>query len=834
MISESQTQNLKMTDSIKRRDFIKTASVFGASIAMAHPASANIFITGNDEDDIKNNFFTASFNKKNGTINIHRNNGSALITGGTISANTGNGKHSIASDKYRHRVSAAAFNDQSGSGKQLIIFSKNSEHKLDFEIHLLLYDNTEAISIEAICKNVSQQDILINSLEPIRVIKSEGGMLSIPGVSKCITNGAMYYNAGIIHEFGTDYKIENDIIGVSLVNHSIASPNETVNSWWNAGLFSGYNKESFVLGYLENKSGLGQLLISKTAADEISFLAESVYDPETILRPGKTISSDRFMINIAGDPYSALENYAQASGTLQRARTSSIINGWCSWFYTLSKVTEAEVITNTEFASKHLKQFGLEYIQIDEGYQKWHGDWEGNERFPHGMKWLADKIKSYGFKAGLWISPYVISEPTELFQKHPDWLLKHADGSLQRVGNWADENSEEALNENPKRYCLDITHPEAAQWLYDLINTIVHTWGYEMIKIDFVAWSILAAQKYYDGTVSSAQVYRKGMEIMRNAAGDKCHILDCGPAATTTGLIDSMRIEADVNYGFSEAAWETYFTHPACSATAMAKRYYFHKRTRINDADHICMSLLSNQQSEAAATLIALSGGNMISGDRLIELDEYKLEILKKITPSFGEAAIPVDLFDNNIQSVFALKIKKKFGEWTVVGFFNSSTTETIEKIFLLERLWLNTNKTYLAFDFWKQKFIGEISKEIKVTLQPGSVTLLTLHEKQGKPQFISTDRHVLQGVIEIENAEWNENSKTFSGISNGPLSSSHNVYVHIPEPHEWTWSGGPILFHDYDSYSLKLIDEHIVQVHVDFENKETVSWQIKFDEFFK
>jgi hypothetical protein len=86
--------------------------------------------------------------------------------------------------------------------------------------------------------------------------------------------------------------------------------------------------------------------------------------------------------------------------------------------------------------------------------------------------------------------------------------------------------------------------------------------------------------------------------------------------------------------------------HPACSASAAAKRYYFHKRTWINDADHICMDILNNQQSEAAATLIAMSGGNLVSGDRLIQLDPYKLEILQKITPSFGESAIPIDLFD--------------------------------------------------------------------------------------------------------------------------------------------------------------------------------------------
>src|SRR5262249_48697346 len=163
--------------------------------------------------------------------------------------------------------------------------------------------------------------------------------------------------------------------------------------------------------------------------------------------------------------------------------------------------------------------------------------------------------------------------------------------------------------------------------------------------------------------------------------------------------------------------------------------YYFHKRTMINDADHICMSSLTNQQAEAAATNIALSGGNMISGDRLIQLDAYKLEILKKMSPSFGEAATPVDLFDGEMQSVFALKVKRQFGEWTIAGFFNSSLTGTVEKNFPLQRLWLDQNKIYVAFDFWKQQFFGEVKNELKVTIQPGSVCLLALHEKTGTPQ---------------------------------------------------------------------------------------------------
>jgi hypothetical protein len=830
-----------MTDLLKRRDFIRSVSLAGASIAIVNPLSAEALPTGGDVDEIKNDYFTVTFDRKRGAINIYKSNGTSLLTGGTTCVNLPAGaeasairKRPVTPGAYKFSRDSTSFRDQLGSGKRLIIFSKDSDRKFDIETRLSLYDHLEAVTIEAICRNVSGHDLVIQSLEPLRVIKNEGGTLSVPGVTKCITNGEMYYDTGTVHEFGkNDNAISSgDLKGVILANGSISSQTETIHSWWNAGLFSGYDKQGVVIGYLENNSCLGNLLISKTSSDQVSFLAESVYAPELVLTPGKVISSNRVIINIAGNPYTALEEYAGAAGSVNNARSHSIVNGWCSWFYTLANVSEDEVILNTEFASKHVKPFGLEYIQIDEGYQRWHGDWEGNDRFPHGMKWLADKIKSYGFKAGLWISPYVISEPTELFQKHPDWLLKHADGNLKRVGNWP-ENSGPPADENPKRYCLDITHPEAAKWLHDLIHMVANDWGYEMIKIDFVAWSILAAERYYDPAFSSAQVYRKGLEIMRSAAGEKCHILECGPGSLTTGLIDSMRIEADVNYGFSEAAWETYFLHPAGSASAAAKRYYFHKRTWINDADHICMNLLNNQQSEAAATLIALSGGNMISGDRLTQLDPYKLEILKKITPSFGEAAIPVDLFDAGMQSVFALKIKKQFAEWTVVAFFNASLTETVEKEFPLERFWLDPGKTYLAFDFWKQQFTGEVSGKLKVIIQPGSVTLLAIHEKSGNPQFISTDRHVLQGAVEMGNMTWNEETKTLTGVSTGPLNTSHNVYVYIPAEHAWTW-GGYVLFRDHDSYSLKLVGRNIIQVHLSFDKGEQVQWEIKYDEFFK
>ena len=715
----------------------------------------------------------------------------------------------------------------------MVIIAHDLDGELDFEMRLSLYDRLSAITFETICTNISPHGIALNSVEPLRLVNEEGGTFCVPGVSKCLTNGSMYYDTGTVHEFGTPYQQHADtgIKGIKPSNKSLSQQQETVRSWWNSGLFGGYDKPGVAVGYLENDSCFGQLFLSKTSPDQVSFVAESLYAPQITLGPGHAISSNRLMIATGADPYAALEAYATAVGRVRNARTSSIVNGWCSWFYTLANVSEEEVLRNTAFAARHLKQFGLEYIQIDEGYQRWHGDWEGNERFPHGMKWLADKIKGYGFKPGLWLAPYVISEPTEVFQKHPEWLVKNSDGSPKRVGNWPSEDAEVARGENPKRYCLDITHPDAARWLHDLVDTIANRWGYEMIKVDFVAWSILSADRYFDSTSTSAQVYRKGFEIMRAAAGERCHLLDCGPGSISAGLIDSMRIELDSGYGFSKDVWKTYFTDPTCSMVAAAKRYYFHKRTWINDADHVCLGLLSDEQSEAAATIIALSGGNLISGDRLVELSPSKLAILKKTIPSCGEAARPVDLFDSDAQSVFALKFEKPFGEWTVVGLFNSSLTEPVEKRFPLERLWLDRGRQYLAFDFWKQQFVGAVLDEIKVVVPPGSVTLLALHERTGKPQWISSDRHVCQGAIEIEDVKWSDKDRTLSGISLGPPGTSHNVSVYLPEPRPWTW-GGYVLFHDYDSYSVRLVDAQIVQVHVRFENCERVRWQIEYDDF--
>ncbi len=795
-----------------RREFLRGMTAAGASLPLLFQSARTSASTDGPSAQVENEFMALAFDVDTGRLRVWRKDGGTLIEGASVRVNLGQGQRSITERAYRHDVEGSRLSDRLGDGRRLTVRCTDSDRQLDVEIRVDLYTGRPAVLIEAECQNVSARSITVKRVEPLYAPAEAGGLLW-SGVLKVLTNGPMYYDAGKVTELAP-------------------AGSSGLRSWWNVGFFRGYDKEGLVCGYVENQTSLGQIQLTPGGAGAVGLTAESILAEGFELQPRQTIRSGRFMIQLAPDPYAALEAYAEAMGRILGARAHSVVNGWCDWFTAFEHITEEEVLRNAEYAARVLKPFGLETIQVDEGFQRWHGDWEGNARFPHGMKALADRIRELGLKPGLWLAPYVISEPAEVFGKHPEWLIRHLDGRLKRVGPWPSEDSDWARNENPKRYGLDITHPGAAAWLADLSETVVRRWGYEMLKIDFVDWSLLSAQRYFDPTVTRAQAYRRGFEIIRRAIGPDCHLQDCGPGPVTVGLLDSMRIELDQNYGFRKEAWKQYFTESTSSAPAAAKRYYFHKRTWINDADHVCLNLLSPSQAQAAASLIALTGGNLISGDRLPDLDPVRLEILKKIVPSYGEAARPVDLFDSDRQSVFALRIRRPFGEWTVAGFFNANLSETLEREIPLERLWLDPAKTYLAYDFWGEHLLGEVSGRLRLTVGPGSVMLLAIHERRGVPQVLSTDRHVLQGAIELENVAWDPATKTMEGVSVAPVGTAHNVAVYVPEAHPWV-QGGPFLYHDLPSCTAKMMDDHMLRIRVRFTETARVQWKVELERLF-
>src|SRR5258706_3314582 len=159
--------------------------------------------------------------------------------------------------------------------------------------------------------------------------------------------------------------------------------------------------------------------------------------------------------------------------THSRAASPRVPAGWCSWYYYYQHISEDSILENLNLAAKELKQAGLRTIQIDDGYQMAAGDWNTNDRFPHGHEWLVNQIHQKGFLAGLRLAPFAVAESSSVFKEHRDWLLRDAGDTLKQffANDWW----------GGRIYSLDPTKQEVQLWLENLFYRITNAWGYDYL-----------------------------------------------------------------------------------------------------------------------------------------------------------------------------------------------------------------------------------------------------------------------------------------------------------------------------------------------------------------
>jgi hypothetical protein len=747
---------------------------------------------------ISNRYLRAQFDTESGLIQAWQTDGSPLLINARARA-LGPSWTCTSSDAGLARTTRTErVQDALGRGMKIVAECVDPPRGRALRIEISLYDERPALLIECQCRNYSNADLLLRTIEPVRAVPGESGLCAWQHLAKSLTNGFLYADPGNLADFSPGH-------------------HQSRQSVWNMGFAGQPADPGLAIGFVENDFAIGRIEVAADSyrhRDGFSLVGEAFFNQEFVVKPGTAARSGRFALQLGPNPFAALENYAQMIGEAHGVRPGPVINGWCNWFYDHTNTSEDEILRNAGLAARELKPYGLEWIQIDDGYQRAFSDWEGNERFPHGMKWLADRIRELGLRPGIWIAPYVVSEGTDIHRHHPDWLIRNRDGSPRHCGDRGPT----------KLYGLDISNPAAAEWFGRLFQTVAGEWGYDFIKFDFVEWTILAADRYQDPTWSRAMAYRRGVEIMRQAMGPHRHLLDCGPAQTAVGLIDSTRIEADQPF----LTWAQYVGEFNSNAPAMAKRYYFHKRTWINDADHLGVSLLTPGQATVAASIIALSGGTMISGDRLTELDGLRLDIVRKVFPSFGEAARPVDLFEREKPEIFVLPVKKPFEEWVVVGLFNYEPGPALEKSVPLSRLGLDSGGEWVAFEFWQQRLLGSVRGELRTPVPAESVALVALRKSRDVPQVISTDRHFTQGGVELRDVVWTAGSNTLAGTSLGGKGTRHNVLVRVPPGYALDLEAAD-LPHDFGGYTVWQQPNGLVRIHVNFETGDDITWRLNF-----
>lgn len=318
-----------------------------------------------------------------------------------------------------------------------------------------------------------------------------------------------------------------------------------------------------------------------------------------------------------------------------------VATGWCSWYCFGPGVTATQIRGNLAWAKQHFP--GLRYIQIDDGYQPWMGDWlETGKSFGGDIRSVLRDIQAEGFEPAIWVAPFVASPGSRLFKEHPDWFVQDAEGKPLRsdrvgfggwrLGPW---------------YVLDGTHPGAQRWLEDLFRTLRADWGCTYFKLDANYWGALHGGRHYDPKATRVEAYRRGMEAIRRGAGDG-FILGCNhPLWPSLGLIHGSRSSMDVSRDWS---------HFSKTGRENLLRAWQNGRLWWNDPDALCLNgrvLIgaSNTAGEARsigkatedeflfhATLIYATGGMLLAGDDLRTYGDREKQRLKILYPPTGQA----------------------------------------------------------------------------------------------------------------------------------------------------------------------------------------------------
>ena len=82
--------------------------------------------------------------------------------------------------------------------------------------------------------------------------------------------------------------------------------------------------------------------------------------------------------------------------------------------------------------------------------------------------------------------------------------------------------------------------------------------------------------------------------------------------------------------------------------------------------------------------------------------------------------------------------------------------------------LGLDPAKRYYVYDFWNDRLAGVFAGggRFEQDLRPGEARMLSVHEVESHPQFLSTSRHVMQGLIDMPECGWDSKTKELRGVS--------------------------------------------------------------------
>ncbi|MET9845856.1 alpha-galactosidase [Streptomyces ossamyceticus] len=145
-----------------------------------------------------------------------------------------------------------------------------------------------------------------------------------------------------------------------------------------------------------------------------------------------------------------------------------------SWEATEFDISEEQQRALAERAAA----IGVELFVVDDGWfgartsdRAGLGDWTPNpDRFPEGLKPLADQVHALGMQFGIWVEPEMVNPDSELYRAHPDWAQFQPGRKRTELRN---------------QLVLNLARPDVQEYLWEKLDALLSSAPIDYVKWDF-------------------------------------------------------------------------------------------------------------------------------------------------------------------------------------------------------------------------------------------------------------------------------------------------------------------------------------------------------------
>ncbi len=531
--------------------------------------------------------------------------------------------------------------------------------------------------------------------------------------------------------------------------------------------------------------GLGNRAFAKVAtlrAGVPELLAE---DPIGVLvdESEEFLAEDSFYIDLTGgDPFEALERYGKA----MRAANNASPNVYdfpvlCGWSVSaISKLPHVNNSAKLVQEADHAKACGMtKYTKpaLRLEPDKYHNDteqgWWDDEHFSkfghlvEPYETMASWCEALEQRGSFGYTYMQLGMPSDDFARaHPDWMLFNDASEVDRRGPGFEKKANKHSHHQPY-VTYDYTDKGYSEHFVKVWSSIRKS-GVRGVKIDYPETAWRPEGGFDDRHASTTSAYRRAFELMREAMGrdgliDERNLGESGRPCldVTAGLVDTQRTWGDAND----------FVPEMVSRSGLR---WFKNRTVFNYySDTKAVHGLSPGKLQALVTLNFLTSGRL---DLATSYSLFTPEITRTVSrsyPHYPEAisARPLDAFTGALDpQVYELELTPG---WRQVAFYNTGEKRAaISTALSGERadnaIGLDPAASYHAYEFWTDIYLGKLdgSERLEMELDAGNCAMISLRKAELHPQVLSTDRHLLQGWVDLADVKWDDSAKTLSGTA--------------------------------------------------------------------